>query len=275
MYLIEENLNSSTKDKTISAIGTAIIMSLFFLLLTFLTIGMPDPPIISKQGALELDFGYVDGGFGEPDQGGPSETPPELGGETGGATSNVESTPPPTSLVTTRQGAKVRNLPNIKTSKSEGTTTKKTDSRLDKLKNRSKGSGSASKSGNPNGWEGGRGTEGTGGGSNSGIEGDGGERPGAKGTGGVYANFKNFTIKSSNVRITADGRGKIRCSVKVECDGSWSIVKTGLTGTTYTGRPTDGNYRSVFSQAMRGVKFTKTGNDCPETRTVTADIQPE
>ena len=156
---------------------------------------------------------------------------------------------------------------------SAGTTTQTADARLGKLKGRKPGN--ATTEGNPNGWKNGRGKDGMGKGTNSGIQGNGGRMPGKGGSGGVYAEFRNFEISSSTVKITADGRGKIRCSVKVDCNGKWSIVRAGLIGTTYTGQPTDANYRNVFKQAMRGVIFKKTGTDCPETRTVTADIQPE
>ena len=277
MYVIEENLNSSKQDKMISAGVSAIVMSLFLLLLMFIRISQPDPPIVSKQGVLELDFGYVDGGFGEPDQGGPSETPPAKGGEIGGSNTTVNSSaPPPSSILTTTKGARVKNLPTIKTSTSDGTTTTpKTDSRLSKLKSRTAGDGNASTDGNPKGWDGGRGTAGSGDGANSGIQGDGGDRQGARGTGGVYAPFKNFTVSTRTVKITADGRGKIRYTVRVNCDGSYEILGSYLGGTTYTGRATDANFKTVFARAMQGVRFTKIGDNCPEERAVTADIQPE
>ncbi len=272
MYVIESNLTSTKKDKVISAIGAALLMFLFLLLMAYVTIGMPDPPIISKQGALELDFGYVEAGFGEPDQGGPSSTAPAQGGEIGGSSAASNGGSPPKAVVTSNKGTET-NYHKVKTAISAGTTTQKADARLGKLKGRK--SGNASKEGNPNGWKNGRGTEGMGNGTNSGINGNGGREPRKGGSGGVYAEFRNFEISSSTVKITADGRGKIRCSVKVDCNGKWSIVRAGLMGTTYTGQPTDANYRNVFKQAMRGVIFKKTGTDCPETRTVTADIQPE
>ncbi len=83
--IFEKSLTTNTSERTISGAISIAIMAVILLLLFFVKISLPDPPLINKKAPLELDFGMVQppevnqnsGGSG----GGSQETSPKLGGE--------------------------------------------------------------------------------------------------------------------------------------------------------------------------------------------------
>ncbi|MBL7811136.1 MAG: hypothetical protein JNL57_02845 [Bacteroidetes bacterium] len=267
MYVVEEKLISTPRIRLTSGVLSLLVTAIIVLLLFFLRIYVPDPPFETKKGELELDFGMVDGGFGQPDQGGPSPTPPAQGSDAGDGGSPSQAG---------GQGEVVNNdgtdnvaLPPIKppasTKPSEDPNLK---ARLGKIGKRT-GTGTT---GDPNGWPGGSGTTGSGkGGNNGGVTGDGGKKPGARGNGLYSTNFTNFRLNSSVTKVDNDGWGNIVVRLRVNCEGKPSILSWNEPGTTYTG--TDANMRAVFTYFLSHSYFTKTGETCPESGLVTLTVK--
>ena len=82
--VFEKSLTTNLSQRTISGVISIAIMVLIMMILLYVKISLPDPPIINKKAPLELDFGMVQpdesstsGGSG----GGSQETPPKQGGE--------------------------------------------------------------------------------------------------------------------------------------------------------------------------------------------------
>lgn len=270
-YVVEEKLSSTTKEKLTSGVLSIVISSGIIMLLWFLHITVPNPPFDVKQGVVILDFGLVDGGFGAPDQGGPSPTPPAEGGpngEEGGSPTQAGGM----GAVVTNDGAnpKTVSLPPIDPPAS---TTPSVDPRLkNRLGKVGKRTGSG-QPGDPKGWEGGSGNTGSGGTNNTGgVHGDGtGTRPGGKGSGVFSYKFTNYKLSSSVRTVNADGEGDIVCRVSVDCAGRPSVIEYGSRGTTYTG--SGANMRAVFDYFLGNSTFTKVGERCPESGLVTLTVK--
>lgn len=268
MYVIEENLTTSTNEKLTSGGLALLITAALIFILWFLHITVPNPPFEVKQGVVLLDFGLVDGGFGQPDQGGPSPTPPAQGGpqEAGGG-----STAPAGGFgnIVTNDG--VKNTPALPPIDPPASTTPSMDPRLkDRLKVGTRtGNGQP---GTPNGFPGGSGTTGSGpGGSSGGVTGSGGNKPGGAGNGVFSYNFTHFKLSSSVTKVNADGEGNIVCRVSVDCAGRASVIEYSSRGTTYTG--SQSNLRQVFDYFLSRSTFTKIGEKCPESGLVTLTVK--
>lgn len=266
LYVVEEKLDSTLSEKIKSAGLSVVVSALLIALLWFMKISMPNPPFEVKEGVLELDMGVIDGGFGSPDQGGPSLTPPAQGG--GGEAGGSPVVSGGEGKVVTNESDNAVKLPPIDPPKrSDNQEDPALAKRLGKIGKRSGGSAS----GTPDGWPGGKGTTGSGGGANTGgVKGDGsGSNPGNRGKGLVSAYFTNFRLSSNVDQVQAEGVGVIVYKVRVECDGTFKILGGEESGTTYTG----GDSKAVFTYVLSRSYFRKTGDNCPETGNVFVNIK--
>lgn len=269
MYVVEEKLDSKPSEKITSGAISLVLTALLIGLLWFMKISLPNPPFeTKKEGVVELDLGMIDGGYGNPNDGGPSLTPPAQGDNSG----DDGGTPTPTGgegRVITNAGENTVKLPSTDPPKrSEDPEEAALKARL-KIGKRT-GSSSSSE-GNPNGWPGGTGRTGSGGGTNTGgVRGDGtGSNPGNRGKGLVSAYFTNFRLVSDVTEVASEGTGTIVYEVRVECDGSFRIIGGEAAGTTYTG----GDSKQVFTSVLKRSSFRKTGETCPETGKVSVNIK--
>lgn len=265
LYVIEEKLTSTRNEKLSSAGMSIVISAALIFLLWFLHISVPNPPFDIKQGVVELDFGLVDGGFGQPDQGGPSPTPPAQGGDNGSGGGPVQSGgygPTNTNDASDADVHISQNNPPVTETQSE-------------IAKRWKNAGSkrtGTQPGDPNGFPGGDGRTGSGpGGNNGGVTGNGGTRPGGVGNGVFSYNFTNFKLTSTVTKVNADGEGNIVCRVSVDCAGRASVVEYSSRGTNYTG--SESNLRQVFDYFLSRSSFTKIGEKCPESGLVTLTVK--
>lgn len=265
-YIVEERLDSTPGEKVKSALLSLVISAVLIGLLWFMHISMPNPPFEVKEGVLELDMGVVDGGFGNPNDGGPSETPPAKGDNGGEAGGNPVQSGGEGKVVTS-EGEDNMNLPPIDPPK----TGDQLDPNLAKRLPTGKRTGS-NQDGNPNGWKNGKGRTGSGGGENTGgVKGDNsGSNPGNRGKGLVNARFTNFKLISDIEEVQAQGTGIIIFEVKVDCYGNYKILGGEAAGTTYNG----GDAKAVFMSVLSRSTFKKTGEDCPETGKVSVNIRP-
>lgn len=265
-YILSGKLTSTPGEKITSGGLALIISAALVFILWFLRITVPNPPFEEKQGVVILDFGLVDAGFGQPDQGGPSPTAPALGGETGSSSSPSQSGgygP----VVTNDQP----NTPALPPISPPASTTPSMDTRLkdrlSKIGNRT-GTGQP---GDKDGFPGGTGSTGSGPGGNTGVTGNGGSKPGGKGNGVFSYNFTHFKLTSTVTKVNADGEGNIVCRVSVDCAGRASVIEYGSRGTSYTGSAS--NLRAVFDYFINRSTFTKIGEKCPESGLVTLTVK--
>ncbi|MBS3913805.1 MAG: hypothetical protein KG003_04860 [Bacteroidetes bacterium] len=267
-YIVEKNLTTTNAEKATSWGIALVISSALIFLLWFLHITVPNPPFEVKQGVVELDFGMVDGGFGQPDQGGPSPTPPAQGGEVSdGGAPNAASGGYGDIVNNDADNSNV-NLPPIEPPQSSQPSGDPRLGRLGKVGSRT-GSGQP---GDPNGFPGGSGRTGSGsGGNNGGVTGIGGRVPGTRGNGLYSYNFANFKLQSDVTKVNADGEGDIVCRVSVDCGGRSSVIEYGSRGTTYSGSL--GNMRQVFDYFLSKSTFVKIGEKCPESGYVTLKVR--
>jgi hypothetical protein len=270
MYVVEEKLDSKPSEKITSGAISLVLTALLIGLLWFMKISLPNPPFeTKKEGVVELDLGMIDGGYGNPNDGGPSLTPPAQGDNSG----DDGGTPTPTGgegRVITNAGENTVKLPATDPPKrSEDPEEAALKARL-KIGKRT-GSSSSSE-GNPNGWPGGTGRTGSGGGTNTGgVRGDGtGSNPGNRGKGLVSAYFTNFRLQSDVEEVKdAQGFGDIVYEVKVECDGSFKILPGEVRGFNYNG----GDAKRVFTEVLNRSSFRRLGETCPETGKVAITIK--
>ncbi|MCC7296695.1 MAG: hypothetical protein IT244_00060 [Bacteroidia bacterium] len=266
-YIIENNLSTSTNEKLTSGGLALVITAGLILILWFLRISVSNPPFDVKQGVVLLDFGMVDGGFGAPDQGGPSPTPPAQGGETGDDGGGQTQAGGFGDIV---NNDAVKNAPSLPPINPPASTSPSVDPRL---KNRKIGTRTGNgQPGDPNGFPGGSGRTGSGtGGNNGGVTGNGGKRPGGVGNGVFSYNFTNFKLSSTVTKVNADGEGNIVCRVSVDCGGRASVIEYGSRGTTYTG--SESNMKQVFDYFLSRSSFSKIGEKCPESGLVTLTVK--
>lgn len=262
-YVVEEKLDSTPGEKVKSAALSLLISAVLIGLLWFMHISMPNPPFEVKEGVLELDMGVVDGGFGNPNDGGPSQTPPAKGDNGGDGGGNPVQSGGEGKVIT-NDGEDNLNLPAIDPPK----TGDQLDPNLAKRLPSGKRKG-GSQEGTPNGWKDGKGTSGRGGGNDNGsIKGDVGNNPGNRGKGLVSARFTNFKLLSDVEQVDAQGTGTIVFEVRVDCYGNFRILGGEASGTTYTG----GDAKAVFMSVLSQSTFKKTGETCPETGKVFVNI---
>jgi hypothetical protein len=265
-YIVEEKLDSTTIDKVKSAVLSLLISAVLIGLLWFMHISMPNPPFEVKEGVLELDMGVVDGGFGNPNDGGPSQTPPALGDKGGSGGGNPVQSGGEGKVIT-NDADNSANLPPIDPPK----TGDQLDPNLAKRLPTGKRTGS-SQEGSTRGWKDGKGTDGQGKGENNdGVQGNSTRsNPGNRGKGLISARFTNFKLISDVEVVQAQGTGIIVFEVKVDCYGNFRILGGEATGTTYNA----GDAKAVFMSVLSRSTFKKMGEDCPETGKVSVTIRP-
>jgi len=265
-YLVEEKLDSTPGEKAKSAALSLIVSAILIGLLWFMRISMPNPPFEVKEGVLELDMGVVDGGFGNPTDGGPSQTPPAQGDNGGQSGGNPTQNGGEGNNIT-NEGEDNMNLPPIDPPKRGD----QLDPNLAKRLPTGKRTG-GSQDGTPNGWKDGKGKTGSGGGENTGGgKGDNtGNNPGNRGKGLISAKFTNFKLLSDVEQVDAQGTGTIVFEVKVDCYGNFKILGGEAAGTNYTGS----DAKAVFTNVLSRSTFKKIGETCPETGKVSVTIRP-
>lgn len=260
-YFAEQKLTSTPGQKATSGGLSIAITTILIFILMFVKISVPNPPYTSKQPEVEIDLG-ITSSYGDPNQGGPSPTPPELGNG-GGGEGNPNSTPVAGGAgnVVTDDKSDVYNGPPIDPPQSDGTS----NALKDKLKNIGNRKG---KPGNPNGIEGGSGNIGWGPGKGSGITGNHGKKPGN----GIFGyDFTNYKVTSTLRRLNADGVGTVACRVTVDCDGRWIVSEYGSRGTTYNGSVE--GLRNVVTTFLRSASFEKIGKTCPESGIIYIEVK--
>ncbi len=275
-YVIEENLTTSSKERSLSAVISLIISIIIVSLLYFMKIVVPNPPFDLKTGELQLDFGAVEEvSFGRPTDGGPSDVPPAKGGGDGASEPQSTTAPTPSGglgqIVNTTDVTAEETLPPIDPPAS---TKPASNSRLSKLNLSGRKSGPGGP-GSPNGIEGGSGSTGFGpGGNNGGITGMGGTRVTQNRGNGLFTSkgFASHQILSDVRKVNAEGTGTIEARIEVNCNGVASIKAMMPTG-NYTGGLA--NAREVMNYFLSKSRFEKIGDKCPETGTITLNIKSE
>ena len=146
-------------------------------MLYFVHISIPNPPFENKKGALILDFGMVeDPSFGRPTDGGPSPTPPKLGGDPSeGPQTNQPQSGGVGPVVTSEAQPETTSLPPIDPPSSDRPASDNPKIKVDFTKfGKRNGKGGE---GDPNGWKNGSGSTGSGkGGNGGGVTGNYGDR---------------------------------------------------------------------------------------------------
>jgi hypothetical protein len=265
LYVIEEKLTTTIAEKAKSWGLASVITAGLIFILYFLHITVPNPPYEVKQGVVELDFGMPENSFGQPDQGGPSPTPPAPGGEVGGG-SNSPQAGGYGEIVKNEGEKESSELPEYNPPSSQNSGDPRLG-RLGKIGQRT-GNGQPGSGGLP----GGKGTTGSGSGGNTGgVTGTGGRGGGG---GGIYSySFNTFKLSSTVTKVNADGEGNIVCRVWVDCAGRFTVQEYGTRGTTYNGSVA--NMRQVFDYFMSHSTFTSKSSNCekPESGLVTLVIK--
>jgi hypothetical protein len=275
-YVIEENLTTNSKQRTLSAVISIFISVGIVGLLYFMKIVVPNPPFEMKTGELQLDFGAVEEvSFGRPNDGGPSDVPPAKGGGDGASEPQTTNSPTPSGglgqIVNTTDNTEESTLPPIDPPASK---TPASNSRLSKLNLSGRKSGAAGP-GSPNGIEGGSGSNGFGpGGNNGGITGMGGTRVTQNRGNGLFTakGFASHQILSDVKKVNAEGTGTIEARIEVGCNGV-ARIKSMLPTGNYTGGLA--NAREVMNYFLSKSRFEKIGDKCPETGSITLNIKSE
>ncbi len=275
-YVIEENLTTSAKERSLSAVISIFISIVIVSLLYFMKIVVPNPPFEMKKGELQLDFGAVEEvSFGRPTDGGPSDVPPALGGGDGASEPQTTTSPTPSGglgqIVNTSDASAEATLPPIDPPAS---TTPASNSRLSKLNLSGRKSGKPGP-GSPNGIEDGSGPNGMGLGENNGkIKGEFGSRVTNNRGNGLFTarGFASHQILSDVRKVNAEGTGTIEAIIFVNCNGVASIKNMKPSG-NYTGGLA--NAREVMNYFLSKSRFEKIGENCPETGTITLNIKSE
>lgn len=272
-YVIEKNLSTTGGQKFVSGIVSLCISALLILLLWFMKIVVPNPPFENKKGELELDFGMEEVSYGNPKDGGPSETPPAKGGEAQSVSSQPTSTAPSGGhgeIVNTNDQTEETAYPSVNPPASkEPQVNSRVSAFASKLGKRDGSNGD----GSPKGIDGGHGSEGYGpGGNNGGITGAGGTKVTRNRGNGFFTpqGFTSYDLNSNVRDVPADGVGDIVARVRVKCDGDFDVVAISP-NSTFTGG--DQNAKEVMNSFLQRSHFIKVGDKCPETGTVTLHVK--
>lgn len=272
-YQIEENLTTTPQQKLVSWLISMVASAIILFILWFVHISIPNPPFENKKGVLLLDFGMVeDVSAGRPTDGGPSPTPPKLGGEPSqGPSSNQPQSGGMGQIVTSESQPQAPSLPPIDPPSSDRPPSDNPKIKVDfsKIGKRS-GTGGV---GDPNGIKTGAGSTGSGkGGNNGGVTGNYGDRvTGNKGGANFSAKFTKYSMSSDFDNPATDAFGKIIARVRVECNGTYRVVEWNVSGTTWNG--TNEDMISTFNKFLKRSQFEKNGDGCGESALVTLDVK--
>lgn len=253
--IYEKSLTTNTSQRTISGAISVAIMALLMLVLFFVRITLPDPPLINKKAPLELDFGMVQpaevnqnsGGSG----GGSQETPPKLGGEPSMGPSTTTPSGGPGQIVTNDVETDATELPPIDPPTSSRPAQENPKFKVDFTKiGKRNGKGGE---GDPTGTKNGVGNNpvgtgpGSGGGSGGGTFGGNGTGTGrGKGSGIHQGSLSGHEIQSDLRSIPiAEGYGTIVARIIKSCENCPVTMRLSLGGDyNYTG--SDGNAMEVL-----------------------------
>ena len=273
-YVVDRILDTTPREKMLSGVISVVVSALILLLLFWVRIHVPNPPFKEKELELQLDFGIQEVSYGRPTDGGPSTTPPALGGGDGAA-SDPDPSPNQGGLgavVTNDQSDADMGLPPIDPPASE---TPKQNALSQRGINIGQRSGTQNTNGTPNGIQGGTGRNGMGdGGNNGGITGNYGQRVTPNKNGLFNAEgFTSFNIRPGVNKVDADGFGTIKAMVTVDCNGKARVLRINPGG-DYNG--TLGNDLEVMKYFISKATFEKVENgQCPQTSTFTLTIKRE
>ena len=272
-YVIDNNLRTTSKQRAFSGLLASTISVLLALIMYFVHISSPNPPFENPKGELQLDFGMEEVSYGNPTDGGPSETPPAKGGDQSSAPSESSSAAPSGGhgdIVNTTDNTETQALPPIDPPAS---TTPAVNSRLSKMTQGLGKRGGGNENGSPKGIDGGHGSEGYGpGGNNGGITGMGGTRvTNNRGNGFFSANgFSSYLVNSDMRHIDYEGSGTIIARIRVECNGVAKFVRLEPSG-NWNGTLEDA--RSAINDFLRTARWTKNGEKCPESGTISLNVK--
>lgn len=272
-YQIEENLTTTTNQRVVSWLISLTALAIILCILWFVHISIPNPPFENKKGALILDFGMVEEvSAGRPTDGGPSPTPPKLGGAPSeGPSSNQPQSGGAGPVVTSEAQPETNSLPPIDPPSSDRPPSDNPKIKVDFSKiGKRNGKGGE---GDPNGVKTGSGSTGSGsGGKNGGLTGAGGNRVTGNKSGVPYsAKFTKYSMSSNYENPNTDAYGKIIARVRVNCDGTYKVVEWNASGTTWNG--SDEDMMKVFNEFLRRSTFVKNGDGCGESALVTLDVK--
>ena len=272
-YQIEENLRTTNGQRAVSWVIALIASAIILLMLYFVHISIPNPPFENKKGDLILDFGMVeDPSFGRPTDGGPSPTPPKLGGDPSeGPKSNQPQSGGAGPVVTSEANPETTSLPPIDPPSSDRPASDNPKIKVDMTKIGKRGGKGGE--GDPNGWKNGSGSTGSGkGGNNGGVTGNYGDRmTGNKDGKNFSAKFTKYRMSSDFDNPATDSYGKIIARVRVECNGTYRVIEWNVIGTTWNG--SDEDMRSTFNKFLKRSQFEKNGDGCGESALVTLDVK--
>ncbi|MCL9979895.1 MAG: hypothetical protein NBV77_00465 [Bacteroidia bacterium] len=273
-YVIENTLGTTTQQRTVAAIISLIISLIITAGMYLLHIRVPNPPFENKTGELMLDFGLEEVSLGSPNEGGPSDFPPELGGgasepSTTTSTPNAVQTGGYGDIVNTADQSVETGLPPIDPPASK---TPQVNSRLAGLQSKI-GKRGTEGNGSPKGVEGGQGNVGFGGGANTGgILGNGGTRV-TKNTGNGFftaSGFANYSVNSNVRELKEKLRGTIDAEVTVDCNGN-ARLKRLLPSSNFQGLDTDA--KQAMEYFISKTTFTRVGDKCPETGRISLNVK--
>ena len=272
-YVIENTLGTTTQQRTVAAIISLILSLMITAAMYLLHIRVPNPPFETKTGELMLDFGLEEVSYGSPNEGGPSDFPPEQGG---GSSENTTTTTPSAVQTggygdivnTTDQSVETGLLP-IDPPASK---TPQVNSRLAGLQSKI-GKRGTDGNGSPNGIQGGQGNVGFGGGANTGgILGNGGTRV-TKNTGNGFftaSGFASYSVSSPVRELKEKIRGTIVADVTVDCNGN-AKFKQLHPSSNYQGLDTDAKQAMLYF--ISKTTFTRIGDKCPETGRISLEVK--
>ncbi len=273
-YIVDRHLDTTAREKMLSGIISIVVSAMLLLILFWVRIHVPNPPFKEKELELQLDFGIQEVSYGRPTDGGPSTTPPALGGGDGAA-----SDPNPTpnqgglgAVVTNDQSESDMGLPPIDPPASETPKQSALSQRNISIGQRN---GTQNTNGSPNGIQGGTGRTGMGdGGNNGGITGNYGQRVTPNKNGLFNAEgFTSYNIRPGVNKVNAEGFGSMSALVTVDCNGR-ATVKSMLPGGTFTG--SSQNALDVMNYFISKASFEKVeGGVCPQTSKFSLNIKRE
>jgi len=278
--IFEKSLTTNTSERTISGAISIAIMAVILLLLFFVRISLPDPPLINKKAPLELDFGMVQppevnqnsGGSG----GGSQETSPKLGGEPSMGPTPTTPAGGPGQIVTNDAEPDATELPPIDPPTSSKPAQENPRFKVDFTKiGKRNGKGGE---GDPTGTKTGTGTNpiGSGSGSNGGSGGGnfGGNGSGigkGKGSGIHQGSLSGHEIQSDLKSIPiAEGYGTIVARIIKTCENCPITMRLSLGG-GYNYNGSDGNAMEVLryyfkpehtklvAKSLDGAKYPSSG----------------
>ena len=278
--IIEKNLSTNGKQKTVSGAISIAILVLLMMLMLFVKINLPDPPLLNKKAPLELDFGMVQPAEPTKDAGGSgggSASEAKLGGEPSMGQPNPNPAGGQGQVVTNDVETDATALPPIDPPSSDRTPADNPKIKVDFTKiGKRDGKGGA---GDPTGTKNGTGNNpvgtgpGSGGGSGGGNFGGNGSGVGkGRGSGIHKGTLSGHEIQSNISEIPiAEGYGTIVARVTKFCETCAPKLSLNQTSADYSYTGSDGNalkvlnfyfdpsHTSLVPKSSEGTKYPSSG----------------